>query len=318
MSSPAKLKKALQQAQDVDLNEDSEQQDNSLGGRESPIDGFKDRSSSSLPAALTEERIKSILLGIVPCNNSEMNAAYKSTMKKLGMQQEGVALHDFEPKEICSMLRSSNHAMRSVACNIVKDLCQKAQVGSASAREGIQEALSHGLLILLFTCSAQACKAVDPKMEVGEDGMCEPAAQIKDAQTICDAIAAISAVHIFDLDNKWPLPDPTKLCRLASAVCSLWRNCHYVSSERKPCFVPVIMDMAVALTEAMIFFETHPMNAEAMVWEHRKEIYQIELSDKEFIRSLLMVCSAKPRTPYAYMSSRLLRNGTNVTEFCNR
>ena len=310
MSSPAKLKQALQ------LSEDFAENETSLDGRESPM---ADRvASSSFPSTLTDERIKSILLGIVPCSNSDLGNAYKSTMKKLGMQQDGVALYEFEPKELCPMLRSSNHGMRAVACSIVKELCQKIHGGSASAKAGIQDALSGGLLLLLYTCAAQACKAVDAKMEVGDDGMSEPAAAIKDAQAVCEAIGALSTFNVFDEHTDWSMPDSTKLCRLASAVCSLWRNCHYLTSDRKICFVQVIMDMATTLTDAMIFFETHPRNAVAMAWEHRNEIYQIELSDKEFIRSLLMVCSAKPRTRYAYIASRVIRNGTNVTEFCNR
>jgi hypothetical protein len=319
MSSPAKLRKALQQSRDGDQLEDSTDNDSGLGGRESPLEGLHDRAAfSNIQAVLSEERIKSILLGIVPCSNSDLSAAYKSTMKKLGMQQDGVALYDFEPKELCAMLRSSNHGMRAVACNIVKEMCQKVCGGSISAKAAIQESLSNGLLLLLYTCAAQACKAIDAKMEVGEDGMSEPAAPIKDAQSICEAIGAVSSFNIFDQDTKWPMPDPTKLCRLASAACSLWRNCQYISSERKPIFVNAIMDMATTLTDAMIFFETHPQNAAAMAWEHRKEIYQIELSDKQFIRSLLMVITAKPRTNYAFIASRVIRNGTNVAEFCTR
>jgi hypothetical protein len=310
MASPAKLKQALQ------LSEDFAENESSLGGRESPI---SDRvTSSSFPATLSDERIKSILLGIVPCSNSDLGNAYKTTMKKLGMQQDGVALHEFEAKELCPMLRSSNHGMRAVACSIVKELCHKILGGSISAKAGIQDALSGGLLLLLYTSAAQACKAVDAKMEVGDDGMSEPAAAIKDAQSVCEAISALSTFHVFDEHTSWPMPDATKLCRLASAVCSLWRNCHYITSERKVCFVGVIMDMATILTDALIFFETHPQNASAMAWEHRNEIYQIELSDKDFIRSLLTVCTAKPRTRYAFIASRVIRNGTNVTEFCTR
>jgi hypothetical protein len=180
--------------------------------------------------------------------------------------------------------------------------------------------VSNGLLLLLFTCAAQACKAVDAKMEVGEDGMTEPAPQIIDAQSICDAIGALSSFDIFDEQTTWPLPDATKLCRLASAVCSLWRNCHYPNSSdhKKTIFVNAIMNIAFSITEALIFYETHPKNSVAMAWEHRCEIYQIELSDKPFIRSLLKVCSAKPRTNWAFIASRIVRNGTNVLEFCNR
>ena len=321
MSSPAKLKKKVQQAQDGDMPENSEEQEGGLGGRESPLDSSKDYTGTqSLPAFLSEERIKSIMLGIVPCSNHDMGAAYKSTMRKLGMQQDGVALHDFEPKELCAMLRSSNNGMRAIACNIVKDMCQKMRGGSASAKAGIQEAVSNGLLLLLFTCAAQACKAVDAKMEVGEDGMTEPAPQIKDAQSICDAIGALSKIEIFDEHTTWQLPDATKVCRLASAVCSLWRNCHYPNSSdhKKTIFVNAIMNIALSITEALIFYETHPMNSVAMAWEHRCEIYQIELSDKQFLRSLLMVVTAKPRTQWALVASRIIRNGTNVTEFCNR
>ena len=322
MSSPAKLRKALQQAQSGESLENYEDQEGDLGGRESPLDNSKEKdhnSTQSLPAFLSEERIKSIMLGIVPCSNHDLGAAYKSTMRKLGMQQDGVALHDFEPKELCAMLRSSNAGMRAISCNIVKDMCQKIKNGSASAKAGIQEAISNGLLLLLFTCAAQACKVVDSKMEVGEDGMTEPAPQIKDAQSICDAISALSTLENFEEHTAWPMPDASKLCRLASAVCSLWRNCHYVgSTDKKNVFVTAIMNMAISITSALIFFETHPANATAMAWEHRSEIYQMELSDKQFIRSLLMVCTAKPRTLWAYIASRIIRNGTNVIEFCNR
>jgi hypothetical protein len=333
MSSPAKLREALQQAQRGESLESYEDQEGDLGGRESPLDNSKEKdhnSTQSLPAFLSEERIKSIMLGIVPCSNHDLGAAYKSTMRKLGMQQEGVALHDFEPKdgvalhdfepkELCAMLRSSNADMRAISCNIIKDMCQKLKGGSASAKAGIQEAVSNGLLLLLFTCAAQACKAVDSKMEVGEDGMTEPAPQIKDAQSICDAISAVSTLENFEEHTAWPMPDASKLCRLASAVCSLWRNCHYVeSTNKKNVFVTAIMNMAFSITSALIFFETHPANATSMAWEHRSEIYQIELSDKQFIRSLLMVCTAKPRTLWAYTASRVIRNGTNVIEFCNR
>jgi hypothetical protein len=235
------------------------------------------------------------------------------------MAQDGVALHDFEPKELCAMLRSSNHGMRAISCNIVKDMCQKIHSGSASAKAGIQEAVNNGLLLLLFTCAAQACKAIDAKMEMGEDGKTEPASQITDAQAICDAIGALSVFQIFEEQTTWPLPDATKLCRLASAVCSLWRNCHFINStDRKTVFVNAIMNMALSITQALIFYETHPANAAHMQWEFRSELYQMELSDKQFIRSLLMVCTAKPRTQWTFAASRVIRNGTNVTEFCNR
>ncbi len=320
MSSPTKLRKALQQAQDADSLENSEEQ-GGVGGRETPLDSLKDLSGTpSLPVSLSEERIKSIMLGIVPCSNHDMGMAYKSTMRKLGIQQDGVALHDFEPKELCAMLRSSNHGMRAISCNIVKDMCQKLRDGSASAKAGIQEAVSSGLLLLLFTCAAQACKAVDGKMEVGEDGMTEPAPQITEAQSVCDAIGALSSFDIFDANTAFQLPDATKLCRLASAVCSLWRNCYYIGSaeNKKPVFVTAIMNMALTITQAMIFFESHPKNAVAMAWEHRGEIYQIELSDKQFLRSLLMVVTSKPRTQWAAIASRIIRTGTNVAEFCHR
>jgi hypothetical protein len=328
MSSPTKLRKALQQAQGGELLENTEEQAGGWGGRESPLDSTvqldmsqKDHSGTqSLPAFLSEERIKSIMLGIVPCSNHDMGVSYKLTMRKLGIQQDGVALHDFEPKELCAMLRSSHRGMRSISCNILKDMCEKLRGGSASAKAGIQEAVTNGLLLLLFTCAAQACKAVDSKMEVGDDGMTEPASQITDAQSICDAIGALSSFEIFDEHTTCPLPDATKLCRLASAVCSLWRNCHYTGSaeNKKPVFVNAIMNMALTITQAMIFFESHPMNTLAMAWEHRGEIYQIELSDKQFLRSLLMVVTAKPRTPWAAIASRIIRSGTNVAEFCHR
>jgi hypothetical protein len=321
MSSPTKLRNALEQARSDELLENNEEQQGGLGGRESPLDNLKDYSGTqSLPAFLSEERIKSIFLGIVPCSNLDMGVAYKSTMRKLGMQQDGVALHDFEPKELCAMLRGSNHDMRAISCNIVQEMCQKLRAGSASAKTGIQEAVSNGLLLLLFTCAAQACKAVDAKMEVGDDGMSEPASQIKDAQSVCNAIGALSSFDIFDERTTFQLPDATKLCRLASAVCHLWRNCHYMNSSdhKKPVFVNAIMNMALTITQAMIFYESHPMNAAALAWEHRGEIYQIELSDKQFLRSLIMVVTAKPRTQWAAIASRIIRAGTNVAEFCQR
>ena len=326
MSSPEKLRKATQQARGSDSQEYEEEQEDGLaqgahpmGGRESPLDLKDNSAAQSLPNFLSEERIKSIMLGIVPCSNPDMGVAYKSTMRKLGMQQEGVALHDFEPKELCAMLRSSNHGMRAISCNIVKDMCSKMRAGSTWAKGGIQEAVSNGLILLLFTCAAQACKGIDAKMEVGDDGMTEPAPQITDSQSICDAIGALSCTEIFEEGTTWLLPDATKLCRLASAVCSLWRNCYYLgTTDKRPVFVTVIMNMALTLTQSLIFYETHPAQKEAMAWEHRSEIYQIELSDKQFIKSLLMVCTAKPRTPWTFIASRVIRNGTNVREFCNR
>jgi len=226
-------------------------------------------------------------------------------------------VYDFNPEELCAMLRNNN-GEQIVACNSVKEMCLNMRKGSASAKTCIEEALSkYGLLLLMFTCAGQACRAVDPKMEVGEDGLTEPATQIIEAQTICDAVSAVACLDIFDENTTLPLPDATKLCRLAGAVCSLWRNCHYINQpNRKPLFVNEIMNMALSITQAMIFFETHHFNS--MAWEHRSEIYQIELSDRQFLRSLLMVVAAKPRTRWAFLASCIIRNGTNVLEFCNR
>ncbi len=225
--------------------------------------------------------------------------------------------YDFEPQELVAMLRFNKQS--NIACNIVKEKCLNFRKDSPGAKAYIQEAVSNGLLLLLFTRAAQACKAIDANMEVGEDGVTEAASQITDAQSICDAIGALASFQIFEEGTTWPLPDATKLCRLASAVCSLWRNCHYTgSADRKLVFVNVIMNMALSISQALIFYETHPDNALAMEWEHRNEIYQTELSDKQFIKSLLMVCTAKPRTHWAFIASRVIRNGTNVTEFCKR
>ena len=86
MSSPAKLRKAVREGGEA--LENSDEREGSFGGRESPLDNFKDTGGAqTLPAFLSEERIKSIMLGIVPCSNHDMGAAYKSTMRKLGMQQ---------------------------------------------------------------------------------------------------------------------------------------------------------------------------------------------------------------------------------------
>ncbi len=225
--------------------------------------------------------------------------------------------YDFGPQELVAMLRLKKQS--NIACNSVKEMCINIRKGSNGAKACIQEAVSNGLLLLLFTRAAQACKAIDAKMEVGEDGVTEAASQITDAQTVCDTIGALSVFEIFEEQTTWPLPDATKLCRLASAVCSLWRNCHFINStDRKTVFVNAIMNMALSITQALIFYETHPANADAMQWEHRVEIYQLELYDKQFIKSLLLVCTAKPRTHWAFIASRIIRNGTNVTEFCNR
>jgi hypothetical protein len=230
--------------------------------------------------------------------------------------------YDFEPQELMAMLRFNNNVngRTIIACNIVREMCLSIGKGSTGpAKACIQEAVSNGLVFVLFMRAAQACKAIDAKMEVGEDGVTEPASQITDAQSICDAIGALARLEILEERTTWPLPDATKLCRLANAVCSLWRNCHYIGSANSNIvFVNVIISMAVTITQAMIFFETHPANVEAMQWEFRNEIYQIELSDKQFIRSLLMVCTAKPRTVWALVASYIIRNGTNATEFCNR
>jgi hypothetical protein len=225
--------------------------------------------------------------------------------------------YEFEPQELIAMLRFNKQS--NIACNSVKEMCTNISKGSNGAKACIQEAVSNGLLLLLFIRAAQACKAIDAKMDMGEDGVTEAASQITDAQSICDAISTLARFEIFEERTTWPLPDALKLCRLASAVCSLWRNCHYMgSTDRKNYFANVIMNMALSITQALIFYETHPANADAMQWEHRAEIYQTELSDKQFIKSLLLVCTAKPRTPWAFIASCVIRNGTSVTEFCNR
>jgi hypothetical protein len=224
--------------------------------------------------------------------------------------------YDFEPQELVAMLRFNKQS--NIACNSVKEMCINICKGSTGAKAYIQEAVSKGLLLLLFTRAAQACKAIDAKMDVGEDGLSEAASEIIDAQSVCDAISALASLEIFEERTMMRLPDALKLCRLASAVCSLWCNCHYTDADRKNYFVHVIMNMALSITQALIFYETHPANADEMKWEHRAEIYQETLSDKQFIRSLLMVCNAKCRTPWASIASQVMRNGTNVIEFCNR
>lgn len=229
-------------------------------------------------------------------------------------------LYDFEPKELCSMLRKNN-GEQIISCNNVKEICANMRKGSASAKACMQEALSNGLLLLMFTCAVDACNAVDAKLEACEDGTTEPSNHIKEAQSICLAIHAVASLEIFDENTTLPLPDATNLCKLSIAVCSLWKNCHYIdtdSADGKLIFVNVIMNLALSLTQAFLFFETHPQSAAAMAWEYRGEIYDSVFSDKQFLVSLLMVCRAKPRTQWAYVTSRIIRHGTNFTQFCNR
>jgi hypothetical protein len=229
-------------------------------------------------------------------------------------------VYDFEPKELCAMLRRNN-GEQIISCNNVKEICADICKGSASAKACMQEALSNGLLLLMFTCAAHACNEVDSKLESCEDGTTEPSNHIKEAQSICLAIHAVASLEIFDENTTWPLPDATNLCQLSLAVCSLWKNCHYIdtdSVDRKLIFVNVIMNMALSLTQALLFFETHPQNAAAMAWDYRGEIYQSVFSDKQFLVSLLLVCRAKPRTQWTYVASRIIRLGTNFTQFCNR
>jgi hypothetical protein len=264
---------------------------------------------------LSEDRIEAVLHGAVPCPHVPLFAAYKSALRDIGMQSHSFTQRDFHPKELCSLLRTSNDAIRTLGYRIIQNLSKEAEdTGAVSAAGALKEMVKCGMLPLLFMRLDELRNNADAKLELGLQ-IFSATTQGIEALNVCEAINSLATAKVFDQETKSAFPDVSQLAQLAGAAAGLFGNLFYHDgSETKSVFSVAILGTLTMLIRSLHFFEG--------LWYAERgsilflELYDNQLNNKRLMSSAVFMVQSMPRTEFALTGSMLIRYGTNSANFC--
>ena len=134
---------------DPDLNDDVDSVD---GGMTSPRqdDGALASliRSASQGGALSDQRVRSLMLGVVPCFNLALQECYSSAVTSLGTSNDHVSLEELRPEELPLLLKHGGH-IRLLALRMLESLGKILRTPDveasqkSAARAAIEAAVDH-------------------------------------------------------------------------------------------------------------------------------------------------------------------------------
>ena len=274
-----------------------------------------EQSGHVIAGPLSEDRIDSVLLGALPCLHEPLFAAYKSALHDIGLRSNSCAHRDFQPTELCSLLRTPNDSIRKLGYRMIKNLTDDVNdTGAATATGALKEMVKSGLLPLMIERLDDLCKNAEAKLESGLQVFLTTTAGIE-ALDACEAICSIATAKVFDQETKQVFPDVTLLALLARAVAAMCGNFFYHhGTHSKSVFSTSVLEKLMELIRSLHFFEG--------LWYLERgsilfpELYDNQLNCKNLMKSCVIILQSMPRTEYAITSSMLIRYGTNSSKFC--
>lgn len=218
---------------DPDFNDDADSVD---GGMISPRDSagasaLQNRNSAH-GSALSDQRVRSLMLGVVPCFNPALQESYSFAVTSLGTSNDHVSLEELRPEELPLLLKHGGH-IRLLALRMLESvgkmlLTPDIEAGQKTvARAAIDAAIESGAVPGLFLVAAQVCASIDAKSD--------PAGPVfVEAEAMIGALQALANLEVFPANTALKLPDPSHIQWIAAAVSNLWKISVYPGSTAGP------------------------------------------------------------------------------------
>ena len=227
-------KKTRRDSHSHDLNDDADSVD---GGMASPRPDAAVTSAMLARAAtqggtLSDQRVRSLMLGVVPCFNLALQECYSSAVTSLGTSNDHVSLEELQSEELPLLLKHGGH-IRLLALRMLESLGRallnpetEASKKSA-ARAAIEAAIECGVVPGLFLVAAQVCASIDSKSD--------PAGPVfAEAEAMIGALQALADMDVFSSNTTLKLPDPSHIQWIAAAVSNMWKISVYQGSTAGP------------------------------------------------------------------------------------
>ena len=228
---------------DHDLNDDAGSVD---GGMSSPRQDAAITSAmlarvATQASALSDQRVRSLMLGVVPCFNLALQECYSSAVTSLGTSNDHVSLEELQPEELPLLLKHGGH-IRLLALRMLESLGQilrspdiEASKKSA-ARAALELAIVNGVVPGLFLVAAQVCASIDTKSDTSGPVFVE-------AEAMIGALQALADLEVFPAHTALKLPDPSHIQWIAAAVSNMWKISVYQGSTAGPSVDPMKASM---------------------------------------------------------------------------
>ena len=228
---------------DHDLNDDAGSVD---GGMSSPRQDAAITSAmlarvATQASALSDQRVRSLMLGVVPCFNLALQECYSSAVTSLGTSNDHVSLEELQPEELPLLLKHGGH-IRLLALRMLESLGQilrspdiEASKKSA-ARAALELAIVNGVVPGLFLVAAQVCASIDTKSDTSGPVFVE-------AEAMIGALQALANLEVFPAHTALKLPDPSHIQWIAAAVSNMWKISVYQGSTAGPSVDPMKASM---------------------------------------------------------------------------
>ncbi len=230
-ASPAPSSKKPRQ-DDHDLNGDVDSIDAEMASPREAVASALPNRTASQGSALSDQRVRSLMLGVVPCFNSSLQESYSSAVTSLGTSNDHVSLEELRAEELPLLLKHGGHirllALRMLE-SIGKSLRSREIDGSQklAARVAIDAAIEGGVVPALFLVAAQVCASIDTKSDTTSPVFVE-------AEAMIGALRALSNLEVFPTNTTLKLPDPSQIQWIAAAVSNLWKISVYPGSTAGP------------------------------------------------------------------------------------
>ena len=223
---------------DHDLNDDADSVD---GGMASPRPDIAITAAmlarvATQASVLSDQRVRSLMLGVVPCFNLALQECYSSAVTSLGTSNDHVSLEELQPEELPLLLKHGGH-IRLLALRMLESLGQilrspdiEASKKSA-ARAALELAIVNGVVPGLFLVAAQVCASIDTKSDTSGPVFVE-------AEAMIGALQALADLEVFPAHTALKLPDPSHIQWIAAAVSNMWKISVYQGSTAGPSVDP--------------------------------------------------------------------------------
>jgi hypothetical protein len=219
---------------DHDLNDDADSVD---GGMASPrldvaISAAMLVRVATQASVLSDQRVRSLMLGVVPCFNLALQECYSSAVTSLGTSNDHVSLEELRPEELPLLLKHGGH-IRLLALRMLQSVGQILRTPDieaskkSAARAALDLAIVNGVVPGLFLVAAQVCASIDAKSDTSSPVFIE-------AEAMIGALQALANSQVFPSDTTLKLPDPSHIQWIAAAVSNMWKISVYHGSTAGP------------------------------------------------------------------------------------
>jgi hypothetical protein len=278
--------------------------------------------------ALSEGRIKALLMGSLPCYDPLFAEAYSDGMRKVsGSNRQSDTMEEITPVEL-RMLLCGGGKLRSLALAMMAYLGGKILHGdngtiAKKAVESIEIALRSGILPEIFNAAASAARQIETDFDRHGDAVVDIAsAAYGDIERAAEVLTSLANYSVFTPDGTLAMPTNSQLVTLAAAAASMIRVSSKLMNARLSAptgpltlddsdFLSRCIRIAARLIQAHLFFGRH----------HRSSLdlavlsYYSEFKEPFFLQGCCKILLQLPKTEAGETMANILRQGTNFNIF---